>query len=916
MGDIPLSDKIRLQNFIHTMIGAKLAHYEITSHIGSGGMGDVYQATDTKLGRSVAVKFLPEAFSHDTERVARFQREARVLASLNHPNIAAIHGLEEINNRHFLVMELVTGETLAERIKHGAIPLEEALPIAKQIAEALEEAHEKGIIHRDLKPANIKVTPDGKVKVLDFGLGKAYEPEQTEVTASNSPTLSMAATQQGVILGTAAYMSPEQAKGRSVDKRTDIWAFGCVLYEMLTGRRAFDGQDMTDVLGAVTLLDPNWEVVPPRVPQPIRTLLHRCLVKDRRERVADIAAVRFVLDHQTGTTAASLAASAWLPARSFVRRLQVPATVLITSATTAVVMVSFLPRPTPQPVTRLMMEASGNARVAIDPNDRAIAVAPDGSKVAYTGASATVYGAGVQSSLFVRALDQLQPTLLAGPGGVREPFFSPDSAWVGFFDSVVQLQKVSVAGGPPVPLATLDAPSRGATWGPDDAIIYATVNLETGLLRISANGGQPIVLTRPNQAKGERDHFWPQILPGGRAVLFTIVPPGPIEDAQIAVLDLRNGRQKIVLRGGSDARYVEGGYLVYGLAGTLRAVAFDVDRLEVRGTPVPVLQQVVTTPTAGAANFAVAANGTLTYVSGGGLGEARTLVWVDRGGREEPLKVPPRAYAAARLSPDGARIALDVRDEQNDIWIWDLQRQTMTRLTFDPSADNLPTWTPDGRRIAFLSSRDGAPKVYWQAADGTGAAELLGDNLFGGAPFSFSRDGTRLLFSGGDVGVLTIDGTRRRELLLQDTHSVQNAEVSPDGRWLAYESNESGRDEIYVRPFPNVDGGKWQVSTDGGTRPLWARDGRELFYYTAARGMIAVPIGAGTTFTAGTGAVLFSGQAFSVPTRGRMYDVSTDGRRFLMIKQAPTTGERAAAPVQLVVVQNWTEELKRLVPVD
>jgi Tol biopolymer transport system component len=747
---------------------------------------------------------------------------------------------------------------------------------------------------------------------LDFGLAKALEPVATlaALNATASPTITSPAkmTGVGVLLGTAAYMSPEQAKGRPADKRSDIWAFGCVLYEMLTGKRAFDGEDMTDVLGAVARLDPNWEAVPPGVPQPIRTLMHRCLVKDRRARIGDFAAVRFVLDHQADPMATAHHVSP--PARSFVRRLQIPATVLITGATTAAALVFLLPRPTLQPVTRLMMEASGDARVAIDPNDRAIAIAPDGSKVAYTGASASVYGAGVQSSLFVRALDQLQPTLLAGPGGVREPFFSPDGTWVGFFDPVIPLKKMSVAGGPAVQLALLDAPSRGATWGPDDAIIYATVNPETGLLRISANGGEPVVLTRPNPEKGERDHVWPHVLPGGRAVLFTIVPPGPIEDAQIAVLDLRNGSYKVILRGASDARYVEGGYLVYGLAGTLRAVAFDVDRLEVRGTPMPVLQQVVTTPTSGAANFAVAANGTLAYVSGSGLGETRTLVWVDRDGHEEALKVPPRAYASVRLSPDGTRIALDVRDEQNDIWIWDLQRQTMTRLTVDPSTDNSPMWTPDGRRIAFMSSRDGAPRLYWQAADGTGAAELLADVL-GGQPSSFSPDGTRLLFGPEDVGVLTIDGPRRMEPLLK---GARNAEMSPDGRWLAYQSSESGRDEIYVRPFPNVNGGKWQVSADGGTRPLWARDGRELFYYTAARGMIAVPIRAGPTFAAGTAAGVFGGPAFSVPTDARTYDVSADGRRFLMIKQAPASGERAAAPLQLVVVQHWTEELKRLVP--
>jgi serine/threonine-protein kinase len=900
--------------------GTRLGPYEISAQIGAGGMGEVYRARDTKLGRDVALKVLPEAFAADPERLARMRREAHVLAALNHPNIAAIHGFEDTADTHALVLEFVDGDTLADRIAQGPIPLDEALPIARQIAEALEAAHDQGIIHRDLKPANVKVRPDGMVKVLDFGLAKLNEPglgtrnpgfDDAKAPLSHSPTITSPAplTGVGVLLGTAAYMSPEQTKGRAADKRSDIWAFGCVVYEMLTGKRAFDGEDMTDVLGAVARLDPNWEAVPAGVPHPIRILMQRCLVKDPRARIGDIAAVRFVLDHQADPVARAPGHHGSPPARSFVRRLQIPAAILITGAATAAAMVVLLPRPTPQ-VTRLMVETSGDARVAIDPNDRAIAISPDGSKVAYTGASATVYGAGVQSSLFVRALNQLQPTLLVGPGNVREPFFSPDGAWVGFFDPVIPLKKVSASGGPPIQLATLDAPSRGATWGPDDAIIYATVNPETGLLRISANGGEPIVLTRPNQEKGERDHVWPHVLPGGRAVLFTIVPTGPIEDAQIAVLDLRTSSYRVVLRGASDARYVEGGYLVYGLAGTLRAVAFDVDRLEVRGTPVPVLQQVVTTPTGGAANFAVATNGTLAYVSGSGLGETRTLVWVARDGHEEPLKVPPRAYASVRLSPDGTRIALDVRDEQNDIWIWDLQRQTMTRLTFDPSTDNSPTWTPDGRRIAFMSSREGVPRLHWQAADGTGTAELLGDVL-GGQPFSFSPDGTRLLFGADDLGVLTIDGRRRMEPLLK---GAWNAEMSPDGRWLAYQSSESGRDEIYVRPFPNVNGGKWQVSADGGTRPLWARDGRELFYHTASRGMIAVPIRAGTTFAAGTAAVVFGGPAFSVPTDGRMYDVSADGRRFLMIKQAPATGERAAAPLQLVVVQHFDEELKRLVP--
>ena len=919
--------------------GTRLGPYEVTSQIGVGGMGEVYRARDTKLDRDVAIKVLPEAFAADPERIARFQREAKTLASLNHPHVAAIYGLEESGGTRALVMELVEGEDLSQRIARGAIPLDDALPIAKQIAEALAAAHEQGIIHRDLKPANIKVTSDGVVKVLDFGLAKLAHPEsaghRADVTASPTITSPAMMTSMGVLLGTAAYMSPEQAKGREADKRSDVWAFGAVLYEMLTGRRPFDGEDMTDVLSAVVRLDPNWEALPSSLPQPVRTLLQGCLVKDRRKRIADIAVALFVLEKDAGLAPDTTAHEATWRAhvdvavadarralqRSTRRRVAVVGVAALVAGTLAASAIFFfIQRPMPQPVTRLAIPTTGDAAAAYDPNDRAIAVSPDGSKIVYTGASSPVYGNGIDSRLYVRALDQLEPTLLAGPGGVREPFFSPDGAWIGFFDPNTQLRKVSADGGPPVPLATTDGPSRGATWGPDDTIIFATSSPATGLQRISANGGNPTVLTRPNREKGESDHLWPHVLPGGHAVLFTIVPNGPIENALIAVLDLRDGSQKVVLRGGSDARYVEGGYLVYGIAGTLRAVGFDVDRLEVRGTPVPVLQQVVTTSAVGAANFAVAANGTLTYVSGGTVaGERLTLVWVDRSGREEPLKVPPRAYMFAQLSPDGTRVALYINDRQQDVWIWDLARETLQRLTFDPGSNLGGVWTPDGKRVAFSRALGGFAEIYWQAADGSGTGEALtkgsGRNML---PTGFLPDASALLYEPTidprDIGMVRVAGDQPSTWtpLLAGAANERGGTVSPDGRWLAYQSDESGRAEIYVRPFPRVDAGLWQVSTAGGTRPRWGRNGRELFYIAGGTGLavMSVAVDAGATFMAGSPVMLFQGN-YIAPNTGRLtYDVSLDGKRFLMIKAA----EAEATPPQIIVVHNWLEELKRLVP--
>ena len=969
-------------------------------------MGEVYRARDTTLGREVAIKVLPDAFAHDADRLARFEREAKTLASLNHPHIAQIYGLEKSSGVHALVMELVEGPTLADLIagspggpqgpplrtegRRGGssdppIPLDEALPIARQICEALEAAHEQGIIHRDLKPANIKVTPDGVVKVLDFGLAKLAGPAeaghyvqdgrsvrlQPDLTASPTITSPAMMTGVGVILGTAAYMSPEQAKGRPADKRSDVWAFGCVLYEMLTGRRAFDEEDIADVLGAVVRLEPNWEALPSDLQQPVRTLLHSCLVKDRRHRVADISTALFVLDKGASlamtagphdpayllkdaasaqTTAAVSAARAVL-AQSTRRRVAIAsAAAVLAGAVVAATVTWFATRPAelvPPRVSRLLIASPGTAALTINGNDRDLAITPDGSRAVYVGNRGT--------QVFVRALDALEPVAVF-TGGPRGLFVSPDGQWIGFADGTGVLKKVAVTGGPAVTLATLDSAPRGATWGSDNTIIVATSNVTTGLQRVGAAGGPTTVLTRPDRAQGEGDHLWPEMLPGGRAVLFTILAvTGGLDAAQVAVLNLQTGTRTVLVRGGSHAHYVraggaspvglaggrgspmraeregglaspkqgEGGHLVYAAAGTLRAVAFDLARLETRGTPVPVIPAVVTTAQGGA-DAVVAGDGTLAYVSGGsvtGAGAPSTLVWVDRQGRETPIPTPPRAYLAPRLAPDGTRAAVYAVDQEQDLWLWDLVRATLTRITFGPGTDASPLWTPDGRRLIFSSERAGTRNLFWQAADGTGVVERLTESPNVQNATAVSPDGRRLIFTetipktGEDVMQVELDGTHRVTPLVRSSFGERNGIISPDGRWLAYEANDSGRFEIYVRPFPDVNSGHWQVSTNGGARPLWARSGQELVYASATGALMRVGVERGASWSATPPTMLVKEGYLTIPSgnSGRSYDISSDGQRFLMIKEGGGT-DQTAAPPQLIVVQHWVEELKRLVP--
>ena len=890
-------------------------------------MGEVYRATDTNLARQVAIKVLPASVAADPDRLARFDREAKTLAALNHPNIAAIYGLEKSSGITALVMELVEGPTLADRIAQGAIPIDEALPIARQIAEALEAAHEQGIIHRDLKPANIKVRSDGTVKVLDFGLAKAIEPVGAiSPGMTQSPTITTPAmTQAGLILGTAAYMSPEQAKGQPADKRSDVWAFGCVLYEMLTAKRAFDGEDVSDTLAAVLRSEPAWGALPDDLPPAIVELIQRSLAKDRRRRIADVAAALFVL---TGPSQASRVTRT--ERANAVTRHPIAAIAAALVATVGIAAGGWWMgarfRPVePKLVARFGVPLHGDEQFS-NLGGSLIALSPDGKYLAYIA----------NGRLNVHPLDRLESIPIRGTefaantaATIRSPFFSPDSQWIGFSQEG-QIKKVSINGGAPVPIVPA-VNASGYAWEDDGTILFAQGD---NILRVPEAGGKPEVIVA--SVKGRVQSL--QLLPGKRTILFTVFPEGTANaEAEIVVRSLDTGQQQTLIRGGIAARYVPTGHLVVFAAGTLLAVAFDLRALALSGAPIPVAEDVASAESPGGAvanaHFAMSPSGTLAYVAGSfNASVPRTLVWVDRLGKEEALGVPERPYVYPRLSPDGSRIAVTVNDQEQDIWIWDVGRKTLRRFTIDPAEERYSAWTPDGKRIAFGSHRGGEAGMWWQAADGTGTPERLGGfpfNRYGNLqPTTISPDGTRLVATASgrspNLWILTLNGDPQPTPLLQTGSSPRdigrnsterNPEISPDGHWIAYESLEAGQFDVYVRPFPDVTGGKWPVSTNGGSQPLWARSGKELFFIDQSGALTGVRVEGQSSFTIGTPAkILDSSYVWSVPTyAGRMYDISPDGQRFLMLKQS-SLPDRTSAPRSITVVQNWFEELKRLVP--
>jgi Tol biopolymer transport system component len=890
------------------MIGKTLGHYQVTNQIGKGGMGEVYQARDQKLGRDVAIKVLPDEFARDSDRVARFQREAKLLASLNHPNIGAIHGLEESGGTNFLVLELIQGETLADRIKAGPIPVEESLKLALQIAEALEAAHERGVIHRDLKPSNIKVTPEGKVKVLDFGLAKAYAGDREEMNLSNSPTLSDAATQQGIILGTAAYMSPEQARGKAVDKRADIWAFGCVLFEMLTGRAAFSGRDVTDILAAVIRSEPEWGNLPANLHGRLREVIERCLKKDLKDRYHDISDVRMDIQRVLADPSGLLVQ----PALAAAPKSKMPLSwiaaivVLIVVAAGAAVWI-FKPAESRQ-VLRFEYDIPEDQQF-LTTQLPVLAVSPDGRQFAYS----------TSKGIYLRSVDELTAKLVAGTeGGTVEPFFSPDGKWIGYVSVTdKKLKKISVNGGAPIVLCGLSHTPVGMDWNEDSTIVFG--QMPGPIMRVSANGGTPEAITK---SKPEA-HIGPQILPGGKTLLYSAY--ASTNQGRVIVQSLKSGETKELFAGG-PARYLPTGHIVYGLPNNnnVFAVPFDAGKLEIKGGAVPVVESMLQCNVSNTGTL-ICLPGAASVSSSGG----RTLVWVNRDGKEEPLGAQPDKYLFPKISPDGTKVALAILGDNPDIWVWDLVRKTMTRLTFDKGNDIQPIWTPDSKQILFTSGREGGKfgGIFRKQADGTGEIQKVvaapDRDLF---PWALSKDQKNLVVvdtpdaeTQANISMISMEGDHaRKPLMPQEENFKTQAKISPDGEWIAYVFNESGKNDVYVRPFPDAAKGRWQVSTKGGVSPLWAPDGSELYYFGEDdNSVMAVSVQTGQAFSMGTPTKLFSRVPYmgGGNTPGTPWDIHPDGKRFLLMKQPGAAPSSAPGARKMTVVVNWFEELKQRVPV-
>ena len=912
------------------MVGTTISHYKVIEKIGQGGMGEVYRAEDTNLSRDVAIKVLPEQFTKDPQRLARFEREAKLLASLNHPNIAAIYGFEEADDVRFLAMELVPGETLAERVAKGPVPVEETLEICRQIAEGVEAAHEKGVIHRDLKPANVKVTPEGKVKILDFGLAKAFEDEIPAADISQSPTLTEEMTRAGVILGTAAYMSPEQAKGKPVDKRADIFAFGAVLYELLTGKRAFEGETITETLAKILEGEPDWELLPENTPWTIRTLLHRCLTKDPHDRLDGIANVRveikLALSEPSTVSQIGLDGAIQPPLwrRAIPWSIAVVAVVVTCFALWSLTRTNSSPLPTSRLSITLPPDTILNLRGF---PGSALALSPDGSELVFVGSPAI--RETMVTDLYVRSLHDFEVHHLPVSGRAHQPFFSPDGKWVGFFGNDNRLKKVSLGGGEAVTVLDEIPDSQWAfgSWGDDDTLVFDSYD-RSGIWRISANGGTPEELTTPDLAAGEIAHSVPQFLPGALAVVFGVRRNAPLEPS-IDVVILETGERRTLIDNARRPFYAASGHLLFVRDQIFMAVPFDSERIEISGSEGPVAERVRLDST-GVPQITVSRNGTLAYVRPV-VETHRALMWVDEQADYEVLAAPSRRYQHLRLSPDGQLVAVATEPpDQRHIHLYDLGRNVLTQFTQQGSNRN-PMWTPDGSRLVFFSSRDEGRGLYWKAVDGSTPAELLvqseqaSDLLH---PGSWSPDGKFLAYTvqgstGADIWVLSLEEERRAEPFLAMPTDEYTPMFSPDGRWLAYVSQESGQSEVYLQRYPGG-GNKVQISGGGGLTPVWARGGQSLFYQTVQGVMVLsittepeLQIGSPTLlFNRGNPVASLDGQRAAVPYArrasnwGAMYDVAPQGDRLLMVYQEEDPG--TATEVQ--VVQNWFEELKRLVP--
>ena len=900
--------------------GTRLGPYEIQSPLGAGGMGEVYRARDTKLGRDVAIKILPEVFTSDPERLARFEREARMLAALNHPHIGAIYGVEDAVSVHALVLELVEGDTLGERLRRGPLLRTDALAIALQIAEALESAHERGIIHRDLKPDNVKITQDGTVKVLDFGLAK-FTNGGLGFDLERSPTVTVDATFTGAILGTAAYMSPEQARGRAVDKQTDIWAFGCVLYQMLTGYRAFSGDTASDTIAVILEREPRWDRLPRDTTAAIHVLLRRCLEKDPKHRLQDIGDARIELeDVISGRESGDV-----IKGKPTLITRRAAIGVLACAAAGAASMGIFATSRNRgtlhRNLTRFHIPLPEGA-VAVASFNKRVAISPEGAHIAFNAISGGVsnYVSVGGDRFYLHSLRELEPK--AFPFDAGAPFFSPDGRWIGFIGSAAGkpvLRKLAVDGGPPVTVCGKGY--VGATWAADD-MIYFVAESPGALVRVPAAGGDPKQVVKVDLAKGDRQHRYPCALPGSKGILITVgtVDSETFDDAHIAVFNTDTGQIKTVVEGGTHPRYSPSGHILYARDGKIFAIPFNTKQLTTMGQPFLVLDGVLMSRNSGVANYDVSASGDLVYIPGIVDKGERTLVWVDRQGNPEALKLPPRPYLHPRISPDTRQFAIEIEGPNHNFYIYDFSRDVLSQMTTD-GASHWPVWSPDGTQLVYRSGVMGAFKMWQVPADRSGpATQVPGEGLSQSAE-SWSPDGRTLAYTaitpeaGSHIMVESLAEDHESHPFADIKAAAGSPKFSPDGRWLAYCSNESKKPQVYVQAFPGP-GAKIQVSSDGGTDPVWKRSGGELYFRNGDK-MMAVAVSTAPTFTAGRPRTLWEGHyshgmSTSCGPPGATssnYDVTPDGRRFLMVKdEAPDT----AVSKQIVVVLGWSDEVGRL----
>jgi eukaryotic-like serine/threonine-protein kinase len=887
----------------------QIAHYVVTARIGKGGMGEVWSATDTKLGREVAIKLLPPVFAGDPIRLARVRREAQLLASLNHPGIAAIYGIEESaeNGAPALVMELVEGPTLADRIATGPIPIDEALPLLRQIAESLEYAHERGVVHRDLKPANIIITPQGQVKVLDFGLAKAMAPDEASGDISNSPTLSLAMTEAGLLLGTAVYMAPEQAKAKPVDRRADIWAFGCVGYEMLTGHKAFDGETISDVLAAILKDEPDWSALPATTPVFLQRLLRRCLQKDVRQRLQAMGDARIAIEEAlaggagTGLSGEISASQLAVSSRKRLLRHALPWALGGIAVLSAAIAAWLLLQPKPQPgVIRFAVPSPENAEFVVGGE---MSLSPDGRNLAFVAAA----GARTTQVLWLRSLDSLTAQQIPGTEGASGPFWSPDSQQIGFV-AIGKLEKIAVTGG--APQALCDDSGTFSTWNLEGVILFAS---HGSLYRVPDTGGAPALVLAPDAARHESSFSEPQFLPDGRHFLFlsfeTITHRSSLEAGS---LDSKQVEDLGPI--GSEALYASPGHVFYLDQSTLMARPFNDKALRFTGPAVPAAQSIGSYTGSSYGYFSVSATGVLAYQAVP-AGANNLLAWYSRTGQKLGTVGQPNLYTNPALSPDGSRLAVGVGPHgARDIWIYDLKRGTASRLTFDPADDLDPAWSADGSQVFFSSDRAGRVDIYQQAANGLGSAQPVfqskNQNKY---VDDVSADGRFVLYdtgggaSGTDLWALPLIGDRKPFVFLQGSnYGAHSARFSPNGRFVAYDSNETGKMETYVQTFPQQTG-KWQISPSGGLEVLWRRDGKELFYLTPDNQLMAVPVNTdAATFQAGIPKPLFQAPLVPISNWRNIYFPSPDGQRFLML-----TPEGTAKPEPITVVINWPSLLRQ-----